>query len=60
MELHYQPYGRGMTTDPLISRRTLRAITRIATAENEQDLLYIAENGTAEHLEKTHSRNIFS
>ena len=23
MELHYQPYGRGMTTDPLISRRTL-------------------------------------
>ncbi len=36
-----------------LSYSKVRAITRIATAENEQDLLYIAENGTAEHLEKT-------
>jgi hypothetical protein len=36
-----------------LSYSKVRAITRIATAQNEQDLLYIAENGTAEHLEKT-------
>jgi hypothetical protein len=36
-----------------LSYSKLRAITRIATAQNEQDLLYIAQNGTAEHLEKT-------
>jgi hypothetical protein len=36
-----------------LSYSKVRAITRIATAENEQDLLYIAQNGTAEHLEKT-------
>lgn len=36
-----------------LSYSKVRAITRIATAENEQDLLYIARNGTAEQLEKT-------
>jgi hypothetical protein len=36
-----------------LSYSKVRAITRIATAQNEQDLLYIAKNGTAEHLEKT-------
>lgn len=36
-----------------LSYYKVRAITRIAITENEQDLLYIAENGTAEHLEKT-------
>jgi len=36
-----------------LSYSKVRAITRIATAENEQDLLYIAKNGTAENLEKT-------
>jgi hypothetical protein len=36
-----------------LSYSKVRAITRIATAQNEQDLLYIAQNGTAEHLEKT-------
>lgn len=36
-----------------LSYSKVRAITRVATAQNEQDLLYIADNGTAEHLEKT-------
>jgi len=34
-----------------VSYSKVRAMTRIATAENEQYLLYIAENGTACHME---------
>jgi len=34
-----------------VSYSKVRAMTRIATPENEEYLLYIAENGTASHLE---------
>ena len=34
-----------------VSYSKVRAMTRIATAENEEYLLYLAENGTAGHLE---------
>jgi len=34
-----------------ISYSKVRAMTRIATPENEEYLLYIAENGTASHME---------
>ena len=34
-----------------VSYSKVRAMTRIATPENEEYLLYLAENGTAGHLE---------
>ena len=35
-----------------ISYSKVRAMTRVATPENEKDLLHIARRGTAEHMEK--------
>jgi len=35
-----------------VSYSKVRAMTRVATPENEGYLLYIAENGTADHVEK--------
>ena len=36
-----------------LSYSKVRAITRVATAETEEDLLHIALNGTAAHVERT-------
>jgi hypothetical protein len=53
--------GRALQDLPLISDAfrqgkvsypKVRTMTRIATAENEAYLLYIAENGTTEHVER--------